>query len=76
MSQGEFNVVEFYDDGYHAYVERWLDAESAVRLARRCTEKVAARQGWISKVIITDGGDDTVFVWEHGKGVTFKGGAN
>jgi hypothetical protein len=71
MSDGEFSVAEFYSDGFHAYVERWLDAESAVRLAKRCTEKPAATQGWIRKVIITDGGDDTMFQWEHSKGVTF-----
>jgi hypothetical protein len=71
MSDSEFSVVEFYDDGEYAYVERWLDGESAVKVAKRCTEKPAVRLGIITKVIITDGGDFTVFQWEHGKGVTF-----
>jgi hypothetical protein len=71
MSDGEFSVAEFYSDGLHAYVKRWIDAESAVKLAKRCTEKAAARQGWISRVIITDGGDCCVFEWQHDKGLTF-----
>jgi hypothetical protein len=70
-ADGEFSVVEFYDNGYHAYVKRWLDAESAVNLAKRCTDAAAACKGRIIKVIITDGGDFTVFQWEHDKGVTF-----
>jgi hypothetical protein len=71
MSHGEFSVAEFYDDGTHAYVERWIDGESAAKLAKRCTQKPAVRLGIIIKVIITDGGDDTVFQWERGKGVTY-----
>jgi hypothetical protein len=71
MSDGKFSVCEFYDDGYHAYVERWLDAESAVNLAKRCTDAAIVADGLVVKVIVTDGGDDTVFQWERGKGVTF-----
>jgi hypothetical protein len=69
---GEFSVVEFYDDGFHAYVERWLDAKSAVMLAKRCTDR-AMVTGHIAKVVITDGGDNTCFEWQYGKGVTFPG---
>jgi hypothetical protein len=68
MSEGEFSVVEFYDDDYYAYVERWLDGESAVRLAKRRSDMATAK---VAKIIITDGGDYTVFQWERGKGVTF-----
>jgi hypothetical protein len=31
MSECEFSVVEFYSNDTYAYVERWLDAESAVK---------------------------------------------
>ena len=53
------------------YVERWLDAKSAVNLAKRCTDAATVVSGFVVKVIITDGGDNTVFQWEHDKGVTF-----
>ena len=72
MREGEYSVVEFYTNGYHAYVARWLDAEGAVNLARRCTDAATVIGGLVHKVIITDGGDCTNFVWEYGKGVTFK----
>ena len=71
MSDSEFSVVEFYSDGYHAYVERRLDAKNAVNLAKRCTDAAMVASGFVVKVIITDGGDNTVFQWELGKGVTF-----
>jgi hypothetical protein len=71
MSEREFSVVEFYSDGYHAYVERWLDAKSAVNLAKRCTDAATVVSGFVVKVTITDGADNTVFQWEHDKGVTF-----
>jgi hypothetical protein len=71
VSDGEFSVVEFYYNGSHAYVERWLDAESAVKLAKVCSDGATAAEGFVVKIIITDGGDNTVFQWEQGKGVTF-----
>ena len=68
----EFSVVEFYDSGYHAYVEPcWLDAKGAVELSKRCTDAATAAEGFVNKVIIVDGGDNTVFEWQRGKGVTF-----
>ena len=71
MSEDEFSVVEFFADDTHRYVERRLSAEDAVKLAKFWTERPAARLGFMIKVIITDGGDFTVFQWEHDKGVTF-----
>jgi hypothetical protein len=69
----EFSVCEFYDDGYHAYVERWIGAKDAVLLAAKIAKEVRhpAYKGPVTKVIITDGDDFTVFAWERGKGVTF-----
>jgi FMN phosphatase YigB (HAD superfamily) len=68
MSDNEFNVVEFYDDDYHTTIDRWMDAKSAVELAARL---VKLEQKHVNRIIITDGGDNTVFQWEQGKGVTF-----
>ena len=49
----------------------FVDAEAAVRAAKSLTDRPAARLGTIQRVIITDGGDCTVFEWRHGAGVTF-----
>ena len=65
----EFSVVEFYDDGYHRYVERLLGAEAAVKLSKLVVDS-AERRPHVTRVIITDGGDFTVFEWQRGKGVT------
>jgi hypothetical protein len=67
----EFSVVEFYDDGWHRYVERWMGAEAAVMLSRRVVDKAERGRPHVSRVIITDGGDATVFCWERGKGITW-----
>jgi len=42
-----------------------------VELAKRCTDAATAAEGFVNKVIIVDGGDNTVFEWQRGKGVTF-----
>src|SRR6516165_11939073 len=68
---GEFSVAEFFADGTYRYVERWLPAKEAVELAKFWTDRPAASLGWMTKVIITDGGDFTVFEWQHGKGVIY-----
>jgi hypothetical protein len=45
-----------------------IEALEAERAAVHYTQSVGARVGMVEKVIITDGGDSTCFVWEHGKG--------
>lgn len=67
----EFSVVEFYDNGSHAYVERWLDAERAVILAKVLTHDAGNN---VNRIIITDGGDDCVFEWKRGEGITWPTG--
>jgi hypothetical protein len=67
----EFSVWIFFPDGSHVDEVRWVDAETAVRLAKEITERPAAEIGLIERVIITDGGDNTCFEWKHGQGVTF-----
>jgi hypothetical protein len=51
---------------------RFVYLGPAMRLAVRLTQTVAAKRGFVERVIITDGGDETCFEWQHGKGVTFK----
>lgn len=69
--RAEFSVAVFYDDGTHSYVGNWMSAKNAVELAKAVTDRAAMLPS-LDKVIITDGGDHTVFMWERGKGVTFK----
>jgi hypothetical protein len=67
---GEFSVAEFYDNDTHAYVGRWIDAKDAVYLAKHCIRRLHDN---VVRIIITDGGDDCVFEWQRGKGITFPG---
>lgn len=68
---GEFSVAQFFSDGSYEYVRRFVTAGEAVMTARDYTRSVGAQMGIVAKVIVTDGGDDTVFQWEHGQGVTW-----
>ena len=72
----EFSVWLFFPDGSHVAEDQWLEGEEAVRLARDVTARPAAKAGLIARVIITDGGDYTVFEWKHGHGVTYPPGKN
>lgn len=71
MASGEFSVAQFFDGGAYEYVRQWIDAEEAVRLAREVTQRPGALIGAPARVIITDGGDETVFEWKFGQGVVF-----
>ena len=68
---GEFNVVIFDPDDRYEYVQRWVDARTAIETAASYTTRPAAQIGIIRKVMVTDGGDSTVFLWEYGQGVVF-----
>jgi hypothetical protein len=67
----EFSVAIFFPDDSYTYAQRWMTLEQAVHVAKRQTSKPAALIGMIKKVIITDGGDHTVFEWQYGKGITY-----
>jgi hypothetical protein len=71
MSENEFSV--WWDDpqGNHHPERRFIGAQEAVELAKNLTQRPAVLLGIIQRVIITDGGDFTVFEWKHGEGVTF-----
>lgn len=71
MSEGEFSVCQFMNDGSYEYVARFVGAEEAVKTAKSWTERPAALMGIIQRVIITDGGDCTVFEWKKGLGVVW-----
>lgn len=71
MNAPEFSVYWEDPDGYSHAERRFIDARTAVELAQSLTLRPAVRLGVIRRVIITDGGDFTVFEWQLGKGVTF-----
>lgn len=71
LTKPEFNVVQFFENGTHEYVRRWVTADEAVKAAQHYTRSVAAQCGMVVRVIITDGGDDTVFEWKYGQGITW-----
>lgn len=71
MTSGEFSVYQFFDDETSEKVREFVGAEEAVCAAQHYTTNVAAKMGLTRRVIITDGGDCTVFEWRHGEGVVF-----
>jgi hypothetical protein len=71
MMHGEFSVYQFFADDSYEEVRRFVDADEAVRAARHYTTSVGAKIGTTVRVIITDGGDFTVFEWRFGQGVVF-----
>jgi len=71
MSRPEFSVFQFFPDGSYERAAEFIGPEAAVKVAAQLTRSVGARLGTTRRVIITDGGDFTVFEWKHGEGVTF-----
>jgi hypothetical protein len=70
-TKGEFSVVQWFREGYYEFVKENVGAEEAVQTAKGVTESPGALLGIPVRVIITDGGDLTVFEWKHGEGVVF-----
>jgi hypothetical protein len=70
-SDNQFSVCQFFEDGTHEYVRRFVAAEEAVKAFQGYTTSVGARLGTTRRVIITDGGDCINMEWQFGKGVTF-----
>jgi hypothetical protein len=66
-----FSVFQFFRDGSHECVRRFVGAEEAVKAAHHYTHNVASKLGVVDRVIITDGDDYCCFEWKRGEGVTF-----
>jgi hypothetical protein len=71
-TDGEFSVCQFFKDDYSEYVRRWVSSEEAIEATKHYITNVAATLGVTKRVIITDGGDFTVFEWQYGKGIIYK----
>lgn len=70
-THGEFSVAQFFTDGTHEYVRRFVTAEEAVEASKHYIDSVAIVLGLVDRVIITDALDFTVFEWKKNLGVTF-----
>jgi len=71
MSATEFSVWWWDELGLSYRDISSVDADTAVHAAKAITDRRAAREGRVQRVIITDGGDIIVFEWRHGAGVTW-----
>jgi hypothetical protein len=67
----EFSVYQFFLDDSCERVASFVGAREAVERAHLLSRSLGARLGTTRRIVITDGGDYTVFEWRHGKGVTF-----
>jgi hypothetical protein len=67
----EFSVWWDDPEGMRHREGRAMGAKEAVELAKSLTVRPAAQIGIVCRVIITDGGDFTVFEWKAREGVTF-----
>lgn len=66
-----FDVWQFFPDDTYERMRSRLTAKEAVEEAKRLTETLGGRLGTTRRVIITDDGDNTVFEWRFGEGVTY-----
>lgn len=76
--QGEFSVVQWFEDGQYEYVRTFVDEQEAAKAFHHYCRSVGAKLGMTKRVIITDGGDCIAAEWKFGEGVVFpsatKGG--
>lgn len=70
IGDAEFSVYWWDPDGNYYKEREGLTSESAVDFAMGMTRRPAAQIGIVKKIMITDGGDCSVFEWEFGKGIT------
>lgn len=71
LQAGEFSVYQWFPNDHYEEVVRFVDAESAVRVAHGLVHSVGGRLGTTVRVIITDGEDFTTFDWRFGQGIVF-----
>ncbi len=69
VERDEFSVYVFRPDGSYTRELSFVSSKRAVVWAKWLTEERAARNGEVAKIIITDGGDFTVFEWRFADGV-------
>lgn len=71
VEPGEFSLYQFFEDGSYERVYAFVSPQTAMEKASHYINNVAAKAGITRRVIITDGGDCTVFEWKYGEGITW-----
>lgn len=72
-NRAQFSVYVFWQDGEWTSQDdwRWLKMGPATQLAVQLTRRPINRTRLVSSIIITDGGDFTIWEWKPGQGITF-----
>jgi len=68
---GEFSLWLFLPNGEYWPEARFVDARTAIRDACAFSQSPSAKLGVVREIMVTDGDDFCVFLWEYGLGVTF-----
>ena len=71
LTRDEFSVYAFYFDGWYSDVIRFTGIENALKIAKRASEQKIGLLSRAERIIVTDGGDNTVFEWRRDEGITF-----
>lgn len=71
MIVAPFSVWEFFAGGECSTRHTQLDAWTAVAVANRLTQSLAARIGTTCRIVILDAHEYPVWEWRYGKGVSF-----
>ena len=75
MSKSEYSVYQWLkppgEKEFYEKVREFVSIEEAVKAFKHYTNNVSARQGWTTRVIITDGGDCTCAEWLQGEGIVW-----
>jgi hypothetical protein len=71
MTEELFSVYQFFPDDFNERIAHGVPIKEAMFIAADYARRPAAKLGVIKKVMITDGGDFCVFLWENGIGVTW-----
>jgi hypothetical protein len=70
-TDGEYNVCQFFENGWYEYTRRYVSADEAAQAFKHYTTNIASRVGIVVRVIITDGGDYVNAEWKFGEGLTY-----
>jgi hypothetical protein len=68
---GEYSVFQFFPNDHYECVLRDVPVADAFACANHMATTVGAKIGTTRRVIITDGGDHTVWEWQYGIGLVF-----
>lgn len=69
--QAEFSVYWWSRENDQFTESRFILLDLAMHQVKRLTQGPAAQLGMVSRVIVTDGGDQIVFEWKKDEGITW-----